>query len=61
MFRRVWVGALDLYETLRADRLLTASCSVEVGRIVEEANGTFRCVFVKVDFDGLSVHEGIRR
>lgn len=55
MLRCVRIWSLDLNKTLGADGLIATSCSVEVRRVVEEANGTFRCVLVEIDFQLLSV------
>jgi hypothetical protein len=59
VFRRMRVWPFDLHETLRADGLVAAARAVEVGRVVEEADGTFGGVFVEVDFDLLAVDVGV--
>src|SRR4051812_36194233 len=49
--REVGFRSLDLDETFRAYGLVAASGAVEVGRIVEEANGAFTCVLVEYSFE----------
>ena len=59
MFWRMWIGTLDLDETFRANPLVAASCLITEGRIVDEANGTFKRIFVEKHFNALAVNIGI--
>lgn len=59
MVLRVRIGALDLNETFRANRLVTASGTVEIRRIVKEADRTLACVFVQSDFNRLSIDKWV--
>lgn len=55
------VRTLDFDEALRADRLLTASCLVEVWRIVEKADRTLCGILVEKNFKRFIVDEGVKR
>jgi hypothetical protein len=46
VLRWVWLGTLDLDEAFRTDGLIAASSTVEVRRIVQEADGTFARILV---------------
>ena len=59
MLRRMWIRAFDLDKAFGADRLLTTPGSVQVRGIIEETNRAFCCVLVQIDFNWLSVDEGI--
>ena len=59
VLRRVWIWPLDLYKTFGAYRLITASCLVEMRRVVQEADGAFCCIFVEVCFYRLPIHVSI--
>jgi hypothetical protein len=50
MLGRMRVWPLDLYEAFGTDGLITAPGLVEVGRIIEEADGTFGSILVQVCF-----------
>lgn len=59
MVWRVGIGALDLNETFRAYRLVTASGTVEIRRIVKETDRTLACVFVEGDFNRLPIDKWV--
>jgi hypothetical protein len=61
MFRQMRIGTLDLYETFAADGLIAATRLVEVGRVREEANGTFGRVLVEKNLERLAIDEWILR
>ena len=56
---RMGIWPLDLNEALRADGLVAATCLIEIGRIVEEANRAFGRVFVQKGFNTLAVDIGV--
>lgn len=53
------VGSLDLDKAFAANRLVTASCTVEIRRIRQETNGAFFYSFVKINLERLAVDKGI--
>lgn len=57
----MWIRAFDLDEAFRTDRLLTTPGSVQVRRIIQEADGAFRSVLVQIDLDWLSIDKGVWR
>lgn len=59
MLRWVRVRALDLDEAFGADGLITATSPVQIGWIVQEADGAFAGILVQVNFDRLTVDKGI--
>ena len=61
MLRRMRLRALNLNKAFRANGLVAASRPVQVRRIVQEADGTFRCIFIKICLDRLSVDKWVGR
>lgn len=61
MLWRMRVRALDLNKAFGANGLIAASRSIQVRRIVQEADGTFRCIFIKICLDRLSVDKWVGR
>ena len=55
------VGPLDLYETLAADGLVAAASVVEIGWVVEKADGTLGGILVEVHFEWLAIDERVVR
>jgi hypothetical protein len=47
--------SLDLHKTFRADWLIAAAGRIEVGGIVQKADGTFGRIFIQKHLDGLPV------
>lgn len=59
MLWRMGLRALNLNKTLRANGLIAASRPIQVRRIVQEANGAFSRIFVKICLDRLSVDKWV--
>lgn len=53
------VRSLDLHEALTANLLVAASGSVQIWRVVQEANRAFCAFFVKENLHRLSVHKRV--
>jgi hypothetical protein len=54
---RIW--ALDLNKALGADGLVTASSSVQIRRVEQEADRTFGPILVKINLNWLAVNKWI--
>jgi hypothetical protein len=61
VFRRMWIWALDLYETFGADWLIAASRLVQIIWIVKKADWTLLRVFVQNNLDVFTIHKRICR
>lgn len=59
VLRWMRVRASDLYKAFRADRLIAASCFVEMWWVVEKADWTLKCILVKIRLNLLAVDVGI--
>ena len=55
MLRWVRIGTFDLDETLGADGLVTTASLVQIGRIVNEANGALGRILIQECLDPLTV------
>jgi hypothetical protein len=54
---RVW--PLDLNEAFAAYRLVATPCMVQIWRVGQKTDGTFGCILVQENLDGLPIDEGI--
>jgi hypothetical protein len=53
------VGAFYLNKAFGANRLIATSCTVEIRRIIEEADRALRGILVEVRFNGLAIDKRI--
>jgi hypothetical protein len=49
------VRSFDLHKAFRADGLITTPSFVQVGRVIEKANRTFRGILVEEDLKALTI------
>lgn len=57
----MWLGTLDLHETLAANWLIAAPSVVEIRWVCEEADGALGRIFVQENLERLPVHKRILR
>lgn len=60
-FWKMGVGSLNLHKTFTTDRLIAASSMIQVGRVIEEANGAFAALLVDEDLERRPVDKGVVR
>ena len=59
MLGHMWIRSLDLDKAFRTDGLFTTACGVQIWRIIEEADRTFRGVFIEKYLNRLSINKRI--
>jgi hypothetical protein len=56
---KVRIGSLYLYKAFATNRLVTASCMVEVRRVCQETDGAFGGILVKMNLKWLAVDKRV--
>lgn len=55
------IGSFNLHKTFGADGLIATSSTIEVGRVVKEADGTLDGILIEICLNGLAIDERIPR